>query len=353
MAVKTITAKIVALTATKQQLLQTEYDNLQRFLQTGEDLGVYSANKQQAKRYYKTIKPGHQYPLSIRNDLIRIQHKPNTIAEYWLRVPVKGRRGGLWVAIRPHQPIPDDAEFLEAKIKRKRKGWFADIVIQKQIEPLRTRNILAVDLGERVIATVCGSFDNQRPRFYGRNVRGVRRHYAWLRKQLGERKLLGVIRRIKDTEKRKVNDTLHKISRSIVDLAEKHNAMIVLGELQGIRNHAKGRRMNRIVSNMPYLKLSRMIEYKAEWLGIPVIKMQEHDTSKTCSRCNEYGERLTQGEFRCDTCYRISFNADYNGALNILKRAVSYMDIAGAVSEPAHDWGNDNQTSEATQLVEW
>jgi len=40
---------------------------------------------------------------------------------------VKGRRGGLWVAIRPHQPIPDDAEFLEAKIKRKRKGWFMDI----------------------------------------------------------------------------------------------------------------------------------------------------------------------------------------------------------------------------------
>ncbi|MGF3553737.1 MAG: hypothetical protein ACQXXF_00455, partial [Thermoplasmatota archaeon] len=38
----------------------------------------------------------------------------------------------------------------------------------------------------------------------------------------------------------------------MVDLAQEHNATIALGELQGIRNHAKGRRMNRIVSNMPY-----------------------------------------------------------------------------------------------------
>jgi len=334
---KTITAKIVAMTATKQKILQREYDNLQHFLQTGEDLGVYSSNKQQAERYYRVIKPEHQYPLSIRNDLIRIHHKKNTVAEYWLRIPTKGRRGGLWVAIRPHQPIPEDAKLLESKIVRKRKGWFASIAIQKRIDPIRTKSILAVDLGERVIATVCGSFGNRRPRFHGRNVRGIRRHYAWLRKRLGEKKLLGVIRRINDAEKRKVNDALHKISRGIVDLAQEHNATIVLGELHGIRKHAKGRRMNRIVSNMPYLKLSRMIEYKAEWVGIPVIKMQEHGTSKTCSRCNEYGKRPTQGQFKCDTCHRISFNADYNGALNILKRALSYMDSAGAVSESAHN----------------
>lgn len=350
---KTLKAKIVALTHNKQSLLEAEYNNLQHFLQTGEDNGVYSANKQQAKRFYKIIKPDREYPLSIRNDLIRVEHKPTTIAEYWMRIPIKAKRGGLWVAIKPHQPIPDDVVFCESKIHRTHKGFFACITIEKDIPTIQTKNILAVDLGEKVIATVCGSFDNQRPRFYGRDVRGIRRHYSWLRKRLGEKKLLGVIRRISDTEKRKVNDSLHKISRKIVDLAQEHNATIVLGELQGIRNHAKGRRMNRIVSNMPYLKLSQMIEYKAEWLGIPVIKMQEHDTSKTCSRCNEYGKRPTQAQFRCDTCHRVSFNADYNGALNILKRATSYMGVAGADCEPARDWGNDNQTSEATQLVGW
>lgn len=338
MAKKTLKAKIVALTKNKQSLLENEYNNLQHYLQTGEDLGVYSANKQQAKRFYKTIKPDKQYPLSIRNDLICIEYRPNTIAEYWIRIPIKKKRGGLWVAIKPHQPIPDNVKFCETKITKTKKGFFAHITIEKDVPQIKTKNILAVDLGERIIATVCGSFDNQKPHFYGRNVRGIRRHYSWLRKRLGEKKLLNVIKRIKNTEKRKVNDQLHKISRSIVDLAQEHNATIVLGELQGIRKSAKGRRMNRIVSNMPYLKLSNMIEYKAEWLGIPVIKMQEYNTSKTCSRCGEIGKRPTQGHFRCNTCHRISFNADYNGALNILKRATSYMGVAGAECEPAHNW---------------
>ncbi|MGA9150072.1 MAG: hypothetical protein WBZ36_05805, partial [Candidatus Nitrosopolaris sp.] len=63
--------------------LQQEYDNLQHYLQTKEDLGPRdSANKQQANRFYKVIKKGKKYPLSIRNDLIKIEHKPSTIAEY-------------------------------------------------------------------------------------------------------------------------------------------------------------------------------------------------------------------------------------------------------------------------------
>ena len=80
-----------------------------------------------------------------------------------------------------------------------------------------------------------------------------------------------------------------------------------------------------------------MIEYKVEWCGIPVIKIKEYGTSKTCSKCNEIGKRWTQGHFKCNNCGRISFNADYNGALNILKRVMSYMDITGLVSEPTQN----------------
>jgi len=334
-----IKAKIVSLTKVKRELLETEYNNLQHFLQTGEDIGVYSANKQQAKRFYKKIKTGKEYPISLRNDLIKVEKQDTKIAAYWLKIPVKGKHGGIWVAIRPHQPILDDVKICESKIIRKKTDFFAYITIEKHIPKIKPENVLAVDLGERVIATVCGSFDDRKPVFYGKDVRGIRRHYCWLRKRLGNKKALKTIKKIEHTEKRKVNDQLHKISRSIVELAKEHNAMIVLGDLTGIRNNAKGKRMNRIVANMPYFKLSQMIEYKAEWYGLPVVKMKEHGTSKTCSRCSEIGSRLSQGHFRCKSCDRKSFNADYNGVLNILKRALSYMDIAGAVSEPALNYG--------------
>lgn len=43
---------------------------------------------------------------------------------------------------------------------------------------------------------------------------------------------------------------------------------MVLGDLKGIRNRARGRRMNRIVSNMPYYCLTQMIIYKSLWENI-------------------------------------------------------------------------------------
>ena len=57
------------LTNIKRMALSREYDNLQHYLQAGEDRGLlYSAIKQQADRFYKKVKRDRKYPLSIRND---------------------------------------------------------------------------------------------------------------------------------------------------------------------------------------------------------------------------------------------------------------------------------------------
>ena len=165
--------------------------------------------------------------------------------------------------------------------------------------------------------------------FYGREARSVRRHYAWLRKRLGERRLLKEIRRISDKETRTINDLCHNISREIVNTAKEHHAAIILGALKGIRKRARGRRMNRIVSNMPYLKLSQYIEYKATWEGIPVVTTSEAYTSRTCPRCGSEGRRPKQGLFQCPAC-RFEANADYVGARNLTERAARWF-TAGAL----------------------
>src|SRR6516162_4452572 len=75
-----------------------------------------------ANRFYKVIKKGKKYPLSIRNDLIKIEHKPSTVPEYWVRIPVKSVKGGLWIGlIKPYEPIPTDAKICESKLYKKDK----------------------------------------------------------------------------------------------------------------------------------------------------------------------------------------------------------------------------------------
>ncbi|MBS7609770.1 hypothetical protein KEJ36_04400 [Candidatus Bathyarchaeota archaeon] len=79
--------------------------------------------------------------------------------------------------------------------------------------------ILAVDLGERTIAStvlLCNG-ETSHPHFYGKTVRGIRRHYARLHKRLGEKKALKTIKKVGHAEKRKVNAILYKISKAIVE----------------------------------------------------------------------------------------------------------------------------------------
>ena len=202
------------------------------------------------------------------------------------------------------------------------------------------RKVLAVDLGEKTIATTVLLCNGQisHPHFYGKNVRGIRRHYALLRKRLGERKALKTIRKVGHTEKRKVNAVLHKISKAIVEEAQRENAVIVIGNPCGIRQRArgKGKRFNRIVSNMPFHRLSMMIEYKAIQQGILVVSTSEAYTSRNCHVCGCDGERKSQGLFVCRHCGE--YNADLNGAINIGKkfeRDLGYMPLSGVACEPA------------------
>ena len=135
-----------------------------------------------------------------------------------------------------------------------------------------------------------------------------------------------------------VNAILHRVSKRIVNLALASNSYIVLGDLTGLRRrvNGKGKRLNRIVSNMPYYRLTKMIEYKAMLKGIPVITTSEAYTSRTCHICRCEGKRRTQGLFVCPHCGE--YNADLNGAINIAKkfeRWMGYMPFHGAeVNQP-------------------
>ncbi|MGQ9507737.1 MAG: RNA-guided endonuclease InsQ/TnpB family protein [Candidatus Bathycorpusculaceae bacterium] len=328
---KTIQAKIVFLTKIKQRLLEEEYENLQRLLH-GEEAELYSANKQQAKRFYRRIKPDKEYPLSIRKDLLKIERRDTKIAEYWARIPVKGRRGGVWVAIKPHCPIEPYMEICESKLFKRNGDFYLHIVVEKEVEPKTDCDgILAVDLGIHNIAVTVNS-KTKETRFYGKKLRAIRGHYFHLRRNLPNRK---AVKKVGNHEKRIVNHELHIISKAIVQEANRTNSAIILGKLKGLRKNGegKGRRFRRKLNNFPYNKLASYIQYKAEWLGIPVLKVSEAYTSQTCSICGGIGFRR-KGLFKCQNC-ETELNADYNGAKNIMKRGLGLVSKLGVeVNQP-------------------
>ncbi|MEM4158083.1 MAG: transposase [Candidatus Methanomethylicaceae archaeon] len=332
----TVQAGIVRLTRRKKEILDREYSNLQKLLKGDRDAPLYSANKQQALRYYK--KKSSIKSIRLRNDLINLRRAK---AFWFLKIPVYGVRGGIKVPVKPHREFPENAKLCESKIVKRKERYTAMLTFEFPAQPMREcSSILAVDLGERFAATAVlwqnGSV--MKTQFYGKEIRGVRRHYAWLRRRLQERGLIQVVKRVGGKERRVVNAILHRVSKGIVSLALAANSYIVLGDLKGIRKRVNGRgkRLNRIVSSMPYYRLTKMIEYKAMLVGIPVITTSEAYTSITCHVCGCEGKRKTQGLFICAHCGE--YSADLNGAINIAKkfeRWMGYMPIHGAEREPA------------------
>lgn len=250
----------------------------------------------------------------MRRDVYRAETK---LTEYWLKIPIYGVRGGINVPIKPHTPIAPDMHAREAKIIRRKGEWFIYITVEAEIPEKKPNSILAVDLGIHNIAVTVNSVDRN-PKFYEKKLRAVRGHYFHLRRNLPNRK---AVKKVGDHERRIVNHELHKISKAIVEEANRTNSVIALGRLKGIRKHGngKGRRFNRKLNSFPYHKLTSFIEYKANWLGIPVLKINEAHTSQICSRCGHRGLRVG-GLFQCPQC-GLNINSDWNGAKNIMKRA--------------------------------
>jgi len=318
---KTVKAKILELRKGKEELLRREYENWQRYLRGDKFAPLYSATKQQAERLLQRLrgglKPDKEYPLILRRDVYRANTK---LTPYWLKIPIYGVRGGINVPIKTHEPITEEMICREAKIIRKDGKWFVYITVEKEVEERNPKSILAIDLGIRWIATTVNS-NNPKPKFYRKELRRVKGHYFYLRRSLALKKAYKAIKKIGNKERRVINDILHKISRAIVKEALENDSMIVLGKLKGIRRKSKGRRFNRKLNNgFPYYKLSRFIEYKARWLGIKVLKISERNTSKLCHKCGHGGIRVGS-IFKCPNCGYMC-HADYNGAMNILKRAV-------------------------------
>ena len=313
---------------------------------------IYTAwsDMTRSKRSYRENRDSYpnlhsKYPWNARNArpsdplLLDRQHqfeiiKTNNKVEYFVRISIRPRVS-IYCPLKTKSSL-DGLKIHDSRLVKKDGRYDLLLAISKNVTLNGNPScILSVDLGEKVMATVvllhpsCNS--SPRPMFLGKNVRRLRRHYAHLKKNLGQKKLLRVIKRLGNTESRKVNDILHKISKQLVRIAKENNAIILIGDLAGIRKSAKGKRMNRIVANMPYYRLTQFVTYKASWEGVHVLTTREWYSSKTCSRCgSDYTSRQHQGLFMCHECnYQI--NSDFNGAKNLGKRLMEHVFVNGTV----------------------
>lgn len=136
------------------------------------------------------------------------------------------------------------------------------------------------------------------------------------------------------------HDYLHKVTTTL----SKNHAMIAVEDLK-VANMSKSASgtiekkgknvkaksgLNKSILDQGWSMLVTQLEYKQQWRGGLLVKVDPRYTSQTCSSCGHVAKenRQTQAKFECVEC-GFSENADINASRNILSAGHAVLSVEG------------------------
>ena len=212
---------------------------------------------------------------------------------------------------------------------------------EKQYE-LEKNRCASIDIGLNNLATL--TFNQAEIKallINGRPLKSINQYYnkvkSFLQSQLQENSSSKRLKKLCNKREFKINDYLHKASRLIIDtlINQKIGTLIIGHNQEWKQKIGLGKRNNQNFVCVPYKKLIEMLSYKAKMVGIKVIITEESYTSASSFIDNDLipvykkgeknqvtfsGKRIKRGLYRTASIGLI--NADVNGSLNIMKKAV-------------------------------
>lgn len=193
----------------------------------------------------------------------------------------------------------------------------------------------SVDLGVKNLMTVFFNTGEEPLLFGGGPVKSVNQFYnkkkAVLQSKLGGGKRTSKrIRKLAFKRNMKIDWLLHNASRQLVNhLVSSNISCLVIGLNKNWKQDINlGKRNNQSFVSVPFSKLIHQLKYKCEEVGIKVVLTEESYTSK-CSAIDKEsinkhvvyaGKRVKRGLFKSSSGFL--FNADVNGAINIMRKVV-------------------------------
>jgi len=242
--------------------------------------------------------------------------------------------------------VLEDKKIKEIRIIPKFNARFFEIQytyeIQEEEIKLNINNALAIDLG---VNNLCTCVTNTGKSFIidGRKLKSLNQFFnkqnAKLRSIKDKQSIERQIKQqylIFNKRKNRVNDYINKTCRYIINYCLSNDiGTLVIGYNQSFQCKANlGKKNNQIFTHLPFGKIREKLEYLCKRYNINYILQEESYTSKASFFDNDElpiynadnpqtyefsGKRIKRGLYQTKNNYL--FNADCNGALNILRKS--------------------------------
>lgn len=246
--------------------------------------------------------------------------------------------------IRVKTKVPFD-KIKQCRIVPKGNHYVIEVIYEKQEkQPLHDNGrYCSIDLGLNNLA--CVSSNVIKPFIVnGKPLKSINQYYnkkrAYYVSKLEKQNKRKISKRVKSlTSKRenKVSDYLHKSSRYIINhlVSNNINTLVVGNNKEWKQEINIGSKNNQNFVTIPHSNFINMLSYKCKMEGINFLITEESYTSKCSFLDNEdickhetySGNRIKRGLFRTQSGTLI--NADLNGSLNILRKAVPKINFDG------------------------
>jgi putative transposase len=221
----------------------------------------------------------------------------------------------------------------ELVLKYDGESFWVSAYFRRTVKTMKPRTVMAIDLNFDNITTAVFTLDGRliKLKRFKMPHRKMLTHRTWIeriqrRYPRSWRFIKGVKRAIKKHGERIKNiswDYAHKVGDLIAELALRYHSVIILEDLERVReNNKKGRRFNKKLGLWFYRRIQFCIEYEARERNLEAIKINPKGTSSKCPRC---GGKLVEHGYRVLSCKKCGFvgDRDITATLNIYRKYAS------------------------------
>jgi len=221
----------------------------------------------------------------------------------------------------------------ELVVKYDGSGFWVSIYFRRAIKPVKPRTVMAIDLNFDNVTLAIFTLNGRLAKLkrFKTPHRKILAHRFWIERIQKKypkswRFIKGVRKAIKRHGEKIKNiswDYSHKIGDLVAELALKYHSVIILEDLDELReNSKKSREFNKKLGLWFYRRIQFCIEYEARERNLEVVKINPRGTSSKCPRCSgklvECGHRV----LRCRKCGFLG-DRDVVATINLYRKYIS------------------------------